>query len=156
MNVAIVGAGFTGLSAAKILLESGHKVTVFEKEKEVGGLASSFKLPHWQWAIERHYHHWFTNDTYAIGLINDLGLGKHLLIPKSVTSIYVDGKIYPFNSPADVLRFSPLTITERLKTGLLVAYLKALPASLAMSLERQTAYHWLNEKFGDHIFSLLW
>jgi dimethylaniline monooxygenase (N-oxide forming) len=40
MNICIVGAGFAGLSTAKILKRFGHSVTVFEKEADVGGVWS--------------------------------------------------------------------------------------------------------------------
>lgn len=40
-NVAIIGAGFSGLSTAKVLKSCGHQVTVFEKEPDVGGVWSS-------------------------------------------------------------------------------------------------------------------
>ena len=39
MKVAVLGAGVSGLSAARILKEKGVDVTIFEKEKTVGGLA---------------------------------------------------------------------------------------------------------------------
>ena len=41
LKIAIVGAGFGGLSSAKVLTEFGHSVTVFEKESEVGGVWTS-------------------------------------------------------------------------------------------------------------------
>jgi cation diffusion facilitator CzcD-associated flavoprotein CzcO len=40
MDICIVGAGFAGLSAAKVLKSFGHQVTVFEKEADVGGVWS--------------------------------------------------------------------------------------------------------------------
>ncbi len=40
MDICIVGAGFAGLSAAKVLKAFGHRVTVFEKEADVGGVWS--------------------------------------------------------------------------------------------------------------------
>jgi cation diffusion facilitator CzcD-associated flavoprotein CzcO len=40
MNIGIVGTGFAGLSAAKVLKAFGHQVTVFEKEADVGGVWS--------------------------------------------------------------------------------------------------------------------
>ena len=43
MNIAIIGGGLTGLTAAYELLKYGHQVTVFEKEKTLGGLAGGFK-----------------------------------------------------------------------------------------------------------------
>lgn len=46
MKIAIIGAGFAGVSTAKVLSSLGHAVTVFEKEAEVGGVwASSRRYP---------------------------------------------------------------------------------------------------------------
>lgn len=39
MKVAVLGAGVSGLSAGRMLRESGHDVTVYEKEETIGGLA---------------------------------------------------------------------------------------------------------------------
>jgi cation diffusion facilitator CzcD-associated flavoprotein CzcO len=41
MKVAIIGAGFAGLSSAKVLKLFGHEVTVFEKDSDVGGVWSA-------------------------------------------------------------------------------------------------------------------
>ncbi|MDR2017406.1 MAG: FAD-dependent oxidoreductase [Syntrophobacterales bacterium] len=38
MNVLIIGGGISGISAAKVALKEGHKVTVIESTSEVGGL----------------------------------------------------------------------------------------------------------------------
>ena len=43
MRIAIIGAGFTGLTAGFKLSQKGHQVTIFEKEKKAGGLAGGFK-----------------------------------------------------------------------------------------------------------------
>lgn len=40
MDICIVGAGFAGLSAAKVLKTFGHRVTVYEKVDDVGGVWS--------------------------------------------------------------------------------------------------------------------
>lgn len=41
LNIGIVGAGFAGLSAAKVLKQFGHEVTVFENAPDVGGVWSA-------------------------------------------------------------------------------------------------------------------
>ena len=59
MNIAIVGAGFAGLSTAKVLKAFGHTVTLFEKESDVGGV----------WSASRRYPGLTTQNvrsTYAL------------------------------------------------------------------------------------------
>lgn len=156
MSIAIVGAGFTGLTAALRLTQKGIPVTIFEKEATLGGLASTFQREKWQWPLEKHYHHWFTNDKDALRLIQEVGLGDEIIFPQSRTSIYYKGVEYSFNSPVDVLRFTPITIWERIRTGIVLLFLKILPVSLAIYLERYTAIQWLRFAFGEKTFSILW
>ncbi|WP_433803335.1 flavin-containing monooxygenase [Actinomycetospora sp. CA-084318] len=59
MKIAIVGAGFAGLSSAKVLRAVGHDVTVFEKAPDVGGV----------WSASRRYPGVTTQngkDTYCL------------------------------------------------------------------------------------------
>ena len=156
MKIAVIGAGFTGLSAALYLSRKNHPVEIFEKEKTPGGLVQGFKKNTWQWTVEKHYHHWFTNDHYALNLITELGLKKDLLVLSPLTSVYYQNKISPFNSPQDVLSFPRLSFSEKIRCGLVLTYLKILPARLAVKLERFTAYDWLTKYFGLRTFSILW
>ncbi|WP_432708367.1 phytoene desaturase family protein, partial [Pedobacter sp.] len=56
-NIAVIGAGFAGLSAAAYLAKAGHQVTVFEKNEQTGGRARQLKTgdyvfdmgPSWYW-----------------------------------------------------------------------------------------------------------
>ena len=56
-KTAVIGGGFSGLSAACFMAKQGHKVTVFEKNSSVGGRARSFSEqgfmfdmgPSWYW-----------------------------------------------------------------------------------------------------------
>jgi protoporphyrinogen oxidase len=71
-NIAVIGAGIGGLSAAYDLVRAGKNVTLFEASDLPGGVAAGFKEPHWDWAVERYYHHWFSSDKYMLGLIAEL------------------------------------------------------------------------------------
>lgn len=44
LDVAVVGAGASGLTAAHFLLKQGHNVTIFEKNKRVGGKVYTYKI----------------------------------------------------------------------------------------------------------------
>jgi protoporphyrinogen oxidase len=156
MKIAIIGAGFTGLSAAYKLSALKHQVTIFEKEKTAGGLGAAFRLPSWKCAVEKHYHHWFTNDFYIISLVKELGLEDKLITPNSLTSIYCQNRIFPFNSPGQLLSFSPLSLPDRLRTGIVYLYLKLLPKSLSFSLEKYSAFAWSEKFFGRRAFSVVW
>ncbi|AOJ00345.1 NAD/FAD-dependent oxidoreductase [Burkholderia sp. LA-2-3-30-S1-D2] len=47
-TIAIVGAGIAGLACAHVLAEAGHRVTVFEKSRGVGGRTSTRRADGWQ------------------------------------------------------------------------------------------------------------
>ena len=57
-TIAVIGAGFSGLSAAAYLSAAGHQVQVFEKNATAGGRARQLKTdngytfdmgPSWYW-----------------------------------------------------------------------------------------------------------
>ena len=45
MKIAIIGAGFAGIAAGKVLDQFGHDVTIYEKAPDVGGV----------WSVSRRY-----------------------------------------------------------------------------------------------------
>ena len=44
MDIGVIGAGLSGLAAAKILSEGGHSVRVYERQQSVGGRLASMKV----------------------------------------------------------------------------------------------------------------
>ena len=66
MNISIIGAGFAGLSTAKILKAFGHHVTVFEKEADVGGV----------WSASRRYPGLTTQNVRSTYAFSDLPYSK--------------------------------------------------------------------------------
>ena len=72
MKIAIIGAGFTSLSSAYTLTKLGHEVKIFEKDPGPGGLAIGYKEKNWSWSLEKHYHHWFTNDRSVLDLAKEI------------------------------------------------------------------------------------
>jgi len=154
MKIAIVGAGFTGLTAAYRFSQKGHQVTLFEKEKDAGGLSVGFKKENWQWTAENFYHHLFTDDRAAQKLIDELGLTNKLFYTRPKTSIYLKGKISQFDSPLSVLKFPHLSLPQKSRAGLVTAFLKFKPNW--KKLEKTTVQKWLVKYYGKKIYQLLW
>ncbi len=95
------------MAAAYDLARAGHQVTIFEADDHAGGLASGFKEPHWDWSVEKFYHHWFATDRHILGLIDELGWSDKVLFPRPYTVMYYQGKFYPFDSIPQMALCSP-------------------------------------------------
>lgn len=152
MTVAIIGAGFTGLSAGLELVRHKRDVVIFESSDRVGGLAVGFRESGWDWTVERFYHHIFTNDSTIIRLSTDLGIPPLFLRP--VTAVLWNGRMYPFDSPIELLRFPGLSLAEKLRMGAVLAGFKALPN--AILLERWPAAPALKLLMGTRGFGTIW
>ncbi|MDB5101941.1 MAG: hypothetical protein JWM80_6362 [Cyanobacteria bacterium RYN_339] len=148
----MLGAGLTGLAAARDLAKGGHAVDVFEREPEVGGLARGFDVggdP-----LERYYHHLFTHDTAFRALAAELGLADELQWLPSKMGTLRDGRLHAFGGALDLLRFTPLPFRERVRFGLGV--LAARRQTDVAALEDRTAVDWLRETFGAKGLDVIW
>ncbi len=157
MNIAIIGAGPAGLAAAYDLTKANHRATIFEAAPQVGGLAAGFKAPHWQWSVEKFYHHWFQSDKAILGLIDELGWSDQVLFPRPYTVIYWEGKFHPFDSiftniPLFIFRHFPFL--DFIRYGLAGAYLRFSP--WWQPLEKVTADEWTRRWFGERIYVTQW
>jgi protoporphyrinogen oxidase len=153
LNIAIIGAGVGGLSAAWDLRRAGHTVTIFESSPTTGGLAAGFKEPHWDWSVERYYHHWFTSDNHMLGLIAELGLSDHVVIPKPKTVAYHKGRFYRLDSPLAALTFPGFTFVNMVRFGLVTAYLRFF--ARWQDLEKERADEWMRKWYGDSLHTTL-
>ena len=152
MKIAIIGAGFTGLSAAYELTKQKHEVFVFEKDPQPGGLAIGYKEKNWDWSLEKHYHHWFTNDKFILNLAKEIGHG--VLIKRPKTSVYVGGEIYQFDSPKEVLLFPKLSLFDRFRMGAIIGLLKYNP--IWKPLEKINATTFLPKTIGQKGYKMIW
>jgi protoporphyrinogen oxidase len=154
MNIAVVGAGIAGLTAAYDLSRNGHSVTVYEAADRVGGLSAGFKDEGWDWSLERYYHHFFANDQAVISLIEELGLGDKLLFPRPITSNWHEGGIYQHDSPLSALKLPIISWPAKIRYGLTGVYLKF--TRNWCPLERHTAHEWLRRYMGREAYETLW
>ena len=152
MKVAIIGAGFTGLSAAYQLTKQGHTVTVFEKDPQPGGLAIGYQEKGWEWTLEKHYHHWFTNDKFVLNLAKEIG--HNVLIKRPKTTVYTDGEIFQFDSPIKVLQFPKLPLIDKLRMAAVVGAIRYNP--FWKPLEKINASTFLPKAMGQKAYKMIW
>ncbi len=160
MRVAVIGAGITGLTAANRLKEYAE-VKVFEA-CDVGGLAGSIKVNgYW---IEKFYHHCFRFDDLLLEEIKRLGLKSKLVWKTARTGFEIDGRIYPVNTPIEILRFPLLSFTEKLKLTFFtlrsrrrryeeyddVTAVEGLKSDLGDGITRKFFMPLLRSKFGEN------
>jgi protoporphyrinogen oxidase len=154
-RVVIVGAGIGGMAAAYDLLKAGFQVTIYEKDDFVGGLASGVKEPHWDWSVEKYYHHWFATDRHILGLIDELGWSDRVLFPRPYTVVYYSGKFYPFDSYLHALLFPGLGWgLNKIRFGLAGLYLRL--TNDWRSLEKTTVDTWMRKWAGERVYELMW
>ena len=153
MHVAIVGGGVAGLAAARRLTQAGVRVTVFEKEPELGGLARSFKIG--SQYLERYYHFICLNDDPLLNLIAEMGLSHRLRWVNTGMGQFYENVLYSFGEPWDLLTFSPFSLRERVQFGLNIMRVKSQPGDAWHSLENIAAPDWLVRQFGPRIFEIV-
>jgi protoporphyrinogen oxidase len=155
MRIAIIGAGFGGMAAAFDLRKAGHQVTIFESADYVGGLASGFKEPHWNWSVEKFYHHWFQSDKPMLDLIRQLGWDDQVLFPRPLTVMYHNGKFYPFDSILKALLFPGLGFgLDKIRFGFVGLFLRL--TNDWHSLEKWTADEWMLKYAGKNVYEKMW
>jgi protoporphyrinogen oxidase len=128
-------------------------VTVIEREALPGGLAAGFQPAPGVW-LEKFYHHLFRSDHRAIAMITELGLADRLVWREPVTASLRDGRLHQLDSPASLLKFSPLPVADRLRMGAALAALKAMPDPRL--LEGRTAAGWLRRWMGAAAYETVW
>jgi protoporphyrinogen oxidase len=154
-KVAIIGGGIGGMSAAYDLVKAGKSVTIFEAADHLGGLAAGFKEPHWDWSVERFYHHWFQSDQYILGLIDELGWSSKVRFPRPYTVMYHQGKFYPFDSVMAALRYPGLGWgINKFRFGLVGLYLRL--TNHWQPLEKVTVDTWMRKWAGDKVYESMW
>jgi protoporphyrinogen oxidase len=152
-RIGIIGGGIAGLTCAFRLAQAGCRPVVFEAAEEVGGLGSAFV--HQGITIDRFYHIMLDSDASLLRLIGELGGTERLVWQETGMGVYTDGGLFPLNGAVDLLRFSPLTVVERLRTAAAGAYLTRVKKN-PTGLDDVTAASYLRGLFGAGVYGRIW
>ncbi len=116
-RIAIIGGGLSGLTIAYFLAQKEQDIFVYEKNSTLGGELSTIKLSSGSF-IERFYHHIFLNNTEVISLFSKLGLKEKIKWRRSNVAVLKSGKIYKFNSVADLFSLPFIGFWDKFRMGL--------------------------------------
>ncbi len=152
-EVAVIGGGFTGLTAAYEMQERGAKVTVFEASNKLGGLVTGFKLKDGT-PLEMAYHFLYKTDNFIIDLCKEIGVYDKLNFYPTAIGAFYGGKLYPFNTALDLLKFKPLSFVDRIRTG--ITGVRLMMVRDWRPLTEVTAYDWLVRVNGKKAADLVW
>lgn len=151
-KVVIIGGGISGLTVAWELTAHGYEVVVLERRNVLGGLARSTKLN--GRFIEVYYHFICGGDHNLIELVRELEIAEKLHWRPGYTSYFVANRLYPFTTPWDLLRFSPISLLSRLRFGL--HGLRSRAMTDWQGIEHLTAQEWLIANVGQEAYEVIW
>ena len=116
--IAIVGGGIAGLAAGYKLSAAGRDVRIYEAADQVGGLAATYDTA--GDPIERFYHHLSKSEETIVSLIDELGLEDDLEWPIGKNAYYMDGTVYPLDTPWEIAAYPYLSLYDTFRLGMLV------------------------------------
>jgi protoporphyrinogen oxidase len=151
-DIAVVGAGLAGLTAALRLGEQGYRVLVFERYPRPGGLARVLEVG--GEPLEAFYHHLFTTDTAYVELAEELGIAELIEWLPSRMGIWTEGRLWDFGTPISLLRFRPLRLLDKIRFALATLYLQRRHDPTPY--EGVTAAEWIRRHQGERVWRRVW
>lgn len=139
-DVAIIGGGLAGLSAATYLARAGMAVTLFEKSASLGGRAAT--QMHEGYAFNRGVHAFYSGSV-GTRVLRELGVSYRYQNPRGV-QLYEKGRfsLAPV-SASTILRTDFLSVTEKVEfVSLFTKIARTKPASVAGRSTRE----WLDRE----------
>lgn len=123
-KLTIIGGGITGLSAAYLAAKDRWEVTILEDSVQLGGLIRTFQIGGNR--LECYYHHFFTNDAELLWLLRELKIIDKIKFKKTTIGIFYNNKIYDFDTPKDLVKFTPMGLIDKIRFLLSSIYLGKL------------------------------
>lgn len=150
-RVAVVGGGIAGLAAAIRLARAGARVSLLEGSSQLGGLGTFFDFE--GVSLERFYHCILPTDRHLLALLRDAGIDPRITWTPTSFGYLHEGALYPLDTPRDLLAFSPLGWTDRLRVGITGLWGRIASAK---GLDDVTCVEWLGRLSGRRAFDRFW
>lgn len=151
-NIAVIGGGPMGLASAYDLLKQGHRVCLYEADKQLGGMSASFVFDGIK--IERYYHFICKSDQPLFEMLVELGIENSLRWTETRMGYFYQGKVRDWGEPIALLKFPGLGLISKIRYGLL-AYTSTKRRDWS-KLDRIDAVTWLKRWVGQSAYDVLW
>ncbi|BAK64839.1 putative oxidase [Sphingobium sp. SYK-6] len=146
VDVAIIGAGPAGLTAAYLLTKAGYSVTVIEKDPaQVGGISRT--VEHEGFRFDIGGHRFFSKSREVVDLWNEI-LPHDFIERPRMSRIYYQGKFYSYPLRA----FEALRNLGLLRSALCMA--SYLRAKLRPIRQVKSFEDWVVNQFGRKLYSI--
>ncbi|KUI31177.1 oxidoreductase [Mycobacterium sp. IS-1496] len=149
--VVVIGGGISGLTAAYRLTRASVPVHLVESAGRLGGLGMGGEIGGVE--IERFYHCVMPTDEHLLPLLEELGLAGDIRWQQTTMGMNVDGHRFDFNSAVDLLRFTPLRFTHRIRFGAVSLLLRRL--GRGKDLDNTRTEDWLRSVYGPTVWKRL-
>lgn len=152
MKIGIIGGGLMGMALARGLSSQGHVVSVFEREKQLGGLSTHQDYGPFFW--DRFYHVVLPTDRFLIRFLDKLSPGLKPRWVKTLTGFYVDRQLYSLSSNLEFLKFPPLSLLSKARLAFTILYCARIDDW--KKLEKVTVADWLRTIGGQATYEKMW
>jgi len=152
MKIGIIGGGWMGLALAYKLSQDHHDIQLFERDSQLGGLATYHDYGDFFW--DRFYHVILPTDQQLVSFIEEIGLGDKLRWKETFTGVYVDEKFYSVSNSKEFLLFPPLNLFQKFRLGMTI--LIGSRINDAQKMEKITVEDWLIKYSGKTTYEKFW